>query len=55
MDKLINLVLSWIDEGESLNGLRVRLDMLRRVFKTATANYQREEIIESLMEEGENA
>jgi len=55
MDKLIKLVLSWIDEGESINGLRVRLDMLRRVFTTTTANYQREEIIEALMEEGDNA
>ena len=56
MEKLVNLLIAWIDDGESINGLRLRLDMLRRVFKTTTANYQREEILDALAgEEGENA
>ena len=32
MEKLITLILAWIDGGESVNGLRLRLEMLKRVF-----------------------
>ena len=55
MEKLINLILAWIDGGESVNGLRLRLEMLKRVFSCVGTSYGREEIVEALAKEDDDA
>lgn len=55
MEELIKWVLALIDAGESVNGLRVRLDMLQSVFNAVPSRFDREAIVEALAKEADNA
>lgn len=55
MTTLIDWLLALIDAGESINGLRVRLEMLKRVFSVVSTSYGREDVVEALAKEDSDA